>query len=148
MFTYNKYKRIYFLLFLFVGFLTVKAQNIEVVITGIRSTQGKIIIGIFKDNKSFQEEKPFLRKKFKKIKISKGEMTVKFSLDPGTYGFSLLDDENNDDKMNYSFIGIPKEGFGFSNYYHTGLTRPKFDVFKFVLNGNQNQKILMKIKYM
>jgi len=147
MLLHNKYKGIYFLLLLFVGSLTIKAQNIEVVITGIRSTQGQIIIGIFKDDKSFREEKPFMSKNFKKSEISNREMTVKFSLDPGTYGFSLLDDENNDEKMNYSFIGIPKEGFGFSDYYHTGLKRPKFDVFKFVLNKNQNKRILMKIKY-
>lgn len=144
----NKHKRIYFLLLFFIGFLTIKAQNIEVIITGIRSAKGQIVIGIFRDNKSFQEEKPFMRKKFKKCEISNGQMIVKFGLEPGTYGFSLLDDENNDDKMNYNFLGIPKEGFGFSDYYHTGLTRPKFDVFKFVLNKNQNQKILMKIKYM
>jgi uncharacterized protein (DUF2141 family) len=148
MLSYNKYYGIYFLLLLSAGSLTVRAQNIEVVITGIRSTQGQIIIGIFKDDKSFREEKPYMSKKFEKREILNGEMIVKFSLNPGIYGFSLLDDENNDDKMNYSFIGIPREGFGFSNYYHTGLTRPKFDVFKFLLNKNQNQKILMRIKYM
>jgi uncharacterized protein (DUF2141 family) len=148
MLVHDKYKWICFLLLLFIGDITLKAQNIEVVITGIRSTQGQIIIGIFKDDKSFQEEKPFMSKKFKKSGISNGEMTVKFNLDPGTYGFSLLDDENNDEKMNYSFIGIPKEGFGFSGYYHTGLKRPKFDVFNFVLNENENKRILMKIKFM
>jgi uncharacterized protein (DUF2141 family) len=144
----NKYKKIYFLLIPFVACLTVKAQNIEVVISGIRSTQGQIIIGIFKDDKSFRKEKPFMSKKFKKTGVTKGEMVVKFSLDPGTYGFSLLDDENNDGKMNYSFPGIPEEGFGFSYYYHKGLTRPKFDVFKFVVYKNQNLKVPIKIKYM
>ncbi len=135
--------------FLFSGnFFSLKAQHVEVVIKDIRSTEGQIIIGVFKDNESFKEEKPCIRKKFKKAGISNGEMTVKFSLDPGTYGFSLLDDENNDDEMNYSIVGIPKEGFGFSNYYHKGLKRPDFDVFKFTLNKNQYQKIVMKIKYM
>lgn len=134
------------MLILFCGFFSVKAQNVEVVITGIRSTQGQILIGIYKDEKSFKENKPYIRKKYKKTEISKREMIVKFNLVPGTYGFALLDDENNDDKMDYSLIGIPKEGFGFSNYYHAGLTRPKFEVFDFVLN--KNQKVICKIKYM
>ena len=89
-----------------------------------------------------------LQYKYKKTEISEGKMTVRFSLIPGTYGFALLDDEDYDEEMNYSFIEIPREGFGFSNYYHSGLARPKFDVFKFELNENQNQKILIKIKYM
>ncbi len=147
MLSQNRYKRICFLLLLFISFITVKAQNIEVVITGIRSAQGQISIGIFKDDKSFQEEKPFLLKKFQKKNISKGEMTVTLSLNSGLYGFSLLDDENSDGKMNYNLFGIPKEGFGFSNYYHTGLKRPKFDAFSFVVNENQKQKIYIKIKY-
>ncbi len=50
--------------------------------------------------------------------------------------------------MNYSLIGIPIEGFGFSDYYHTGLKRPEFDEFCFVLKNNQNQRILCRIKYM
>jgi len=144
----KKYKIICFSLLLFIAPLILNAQNMEVVITGINSTEGQIIIGIFKDDKSFQEEKPFILKKFEKNEILKGEMTVKFSLASGIYGFSLLDDENNDGKMNYNFLGIPKEGFGFSNYELSGLRKPKFDVFKFVLSKNQKQKIVMKVKYM
>lgn len=75
-------------------------------------------------------------------------MNVKFDLPPGTYGLALLDDENNDDKMNYSFIGLPKEGFGFSNYYLSGLFKPKFEVFKFTVLKDQKQKVQMKIRYM
>jgi uncharacterized protein (DUF2141 family) len=140
----KNFKGIIFLLF-FIGSLTVKAQNIEVLITGIRSTNGQITIGIFKDDRSYQEEKTFLTKTFKKTGISKGQMVVKFDLEPGTYGLTLLDDENNDGKMNYSFFGIPQEGFGFSNYEYSGLRKPKFDVFKFVLNKNQKLKIIMKV---
>lgn len=141
-------RTILFTFLLFISFLTVKAQNIEAVITGIRSTQGQFVIKVYKDDNSFQDDKPFQTLKFKKNAISKGEMTVKFSLDPGTYGLALLDDENNDGEMNYSFFGIPEEGFGFSNYYLSGFSKPKFDSFSFVVNKNQKQKIIIKIRYM
>ncbi len=75
-------------------------------------------------------------------------MMVKFSLDPGIYGLSLLDDENSNGKMEYNFFGIPKEGFGFSDYYHTGITKPKFDAFKFSIDKDQTKRITIRIRYM
>jgi len=52
-------------------------------------------------------------------------MRVKFSLEPGIYGLSLLDDREQRRKMEYNFARLPKEGFGFSDYYHTGPYKTK-----------------------
>ena len=60
----------------------------------------------------------------------------------------IMDDENFNGKMDYSFLGIPKEGFGFSNYYHTGLTKPKLNSFAFEVLANKNTKVEVKMKYM
>ena len=136
------------ILILFCISFTGKTQNVEVTFKGIRSTKGQIVLAIFLDNESFKKEEPYKRLVFEKTKVTNGELTVKFNLDPGIYGFSLLDDENNDKLMNYNFVGKPLEGFGFSNYYHSGYKRPHFDVFKFELKEDQTQKIVMKIKYM
>ncbi len=144
---YKKYITVGFILF-FCSYFPLQSQNVEVEFKDIRSTKGQIVLGIFIDNESFKKEDPFMRKFFEKDEVQNGEMTVRFNLKSGIYGFSLLDDENYDNVMNYNFIGIPIEGFGFSNYYHSSLTRPKFEVFKFELKENQNQKIIMKIKYM
>ncbi|MCX6328430.1 MAG: DUF2141 domain-containing protein [Bacteroidia bacterium] len=143
-------KKIFIIIFSLLIFplLALNAQNVEVVISGIRSEKGQIVIGVFKDNESFKIEKAFLSKKFVKKGVSKGEMTVKFDLEAGTWGLSLLDDENSNGKMEYSFIKIPKEGFGFSDYYHTGLKKPKFDAFKFDITDGQKQKISIRMKYM
>ena len=125
-----------------------KAQNLDINITGIRNSKGRILITVFKDNESFRAEKSCLDKSFAKTGIKNGEMTVQISLEPGTYGVSLLDDENSNDNMEYNFLGIPKEGFGFSDYYHTGLTKPKFDAFKFNMDLNQKRIITIRVKYM
>jgi uncharacterized protein (DUF2141 family) len=74
-------------------------------------------------------------------------MTVQFALEPGVYGLCLLDDENNNGKMEYNFLGMPKEGFGFSDHYHTGITKPKFDSFKFTLSKNQDKDVTIKVRY-
>ena len=128
--------------------INLNAQNVEVVITGIRASKGQMVIGVFKDNETFQKEESFLEKRFTKNGISNGEMRVRFTLEPGIYGLSLLDDENNDGKMEYNFLRLPMEGFGFSDYYHTGFTKPKFDSFKFNIDQNQIRRITIRIRYM
>lgn len=124
------------------------SQNVEVNVTNIRNNKGYIIISAFKNQASFEKEKPFFSKKFDKKEMKNNQLTVKFQLEEGVYGFALLDDENSDAKMNYSFLGIPEEGFGFSNYYHTGFTKPKMEAFKLQINKNVINKSIMKIRYM
>ena len=144
----NKYKCICLLFLLIVDVRILSAQNVNVVITGIRSSRGQIVIGIYKDEKSFRDDAPCMSKKYKKGNISNGKMTVNLNLAPGTYGFAFLDDENNDNKMNYGFLQQPQEGFGFSNYYLKKLARPQFDAFKFELKEGQTKKIVCRLKYM
>jgi len=126
----------------------ITGHNTEVSIHGIRSNKGQIIIGIYKTQATFDEEKAYLVKKFDKKELQKDLLVVKFNLEPGVYGFTLLDDENNNAKMEYNFVGMPKEGFGFSNYYHTGFTRPKFESFKLEVHKDLINKSKIKIRYM
>ncbi|MCG3167033.1 MAG: hypothetical protein POELPBGB_02816 [Bacteroidia bacterium] len=145
---HHKALALFLLLLLFTGFTTLTAQNIEVKIAGMRSTSGQIHIKIFKDDRSFKDDKEYRKLSYKKDGAVNGEMTVKFNLEPGTYGFALLDDESNNGQMDYNFIGLPDEGFGFSNFYLTGLNRPKFDLFKLTVKPDQAQNVLMKVRYL
>jgi uncharacterized protein (DUF2141 family) len=122
--------------------------NVEVSISGIRSAKGQIIIGIYKNQSSFEKEKSYLVKKFEKKEIRNNQLVITFFLEPGIYGLTLLDDENNNAKMEYNFMGMPQEGFGFSNYYHSGFTRPKFESFKIEIKENVMNKGKIKIRYM
>lgn len=135
------------LFFLCLNIMSVYPQNIELVITGIRSGEGRIVIGIFRDNESFKKEIPFKQLKFDKTDISERSLTVNFEMESGFFGFTLLDDENNNGDMDYNILGIPKEGFGFSGYDHKGLIRPHFDLFKQEILKNKKHRIEIKIKY-
>jgi uncharacterized protein (DUF2141 family) len=128
--------------------IALNGQNVEVIIKGIRSEKGQIVIGVFKDDPTFQKEEAFISKSFPKTSIENNEMRVQLTLEPGTYGLSLLDDENMSSLMEYNFLGIPKEGFGFSDYYHTGFKKPRFDAFKFTIEPDQKKVITIKIRYM
>lgn len=123
------------------------SQTVEVTVTGIRSDKGQIAIGLFLDDESFRREAAFLELQFPKKNIRDGVMAVSFSLEPGVYGLTLLDDEDNNQLMQYNFLGLPKEGFGFSGYYHTGITRPKFEDFRFTVVQDQEVKITVRMKY-
>ena len=45
---------------------------------------------------------------------------------PGDYGVVAIHDENKNHKLDRNFIGIPKEGFGFANNPHVGLSAPAY----------------------
>ena len=121
---------------------------ISVTIKDIKTPNGQILMGVYKDDISFDKELPYKKVQAFKTKISNGILLVEVKLEPGKYGISLMDDENFNGKMDYNFIGIPKEGFGFSNYYHTGLTKPKLKSFSFEVIENKNTKVEVKMKYM
>ncbi len=139
-------KTLLFLLLTFTPFL-IQAQNIELTIKGITSTDGNLLVGVFIDEESFRKEIPFKEFYFSKRDQIDGELKVNLTLEKGTLGISLLDDKNNNKKMDFNFLNIPKEGYGFSNYYHKGLRRPRFEDFKFYCNGREKQKIEIIIKY-
>lgn len=121
-------------------------HNVKVVIEGVRSEKGKIVLAVFKDQEGFKKRKPI-----KRIEIIKAGLVgeeIVLNLEPGTYGISVLDDENNNNIMDYNFFGIPKEGFGFSNYYHKGLSKPHFDKFKFEIKNRTVELIDIRLRYM
>ena len=144
----------YFLLIPFGNAITINIKKtsvpiaISVTIKDIKTSNGQILMGIYKDDVSFDKELPYKKVQAFKTKISNGTLVVEVKLEPGKYGISLMDDENFNGKMDYNFIGIPKEGFGFSNYYHSGLTKPKLKSFLFEVIENKNTKVEVKMKYM
>ena len=120
-------------------------QDIKIVIQGVRSGKGKIVLAVFKDQEGFKNKKPIKRLVLNKSEFEGNEIIL--SLDTGIYGISVLDDENDNNKMDYNFLGIPKEGFGFSNYYHEGLSKPHFDKFKFEINNIHLELIEIRLRY-
>ncbi len=125
----------------------IQAQNVEVTVTGIRSDKGQIAVGVFTDNESYRQEKPLLEPRFSKDQVTDGTLTFSLTLVPGVYGLSVLDDENSDGLMEYRKLGIPKEGFGFSNFYLTGFAKPVFDDFKFTVVQGEKLNITIRMKY-
>jgi len=123
------------------------AQMLEVRIKNIRELKGQLCVAIFTNEADFEVEKTFWKTKYKKELVVQGDLQIKIPLKPGKYGLSILDDENETGKMEYRLFGIPREGFGFSNYTQKGIRKPTFDDFSFVLEKNEIKHIIVIMKY-
>ncbi|WP_338839253.1 DUF2141 domain-containing protein [Flavobacterium ginsenosidimutans] len=134
------------LLFLLGTSSVMAQQETKVKVTGMKSAKGKIILNVFKDDAQYNDEKPFKTFSFDKKAISNGELTISVDLPQGTYGITLVDDENGNGKIDKNLIGMPKEGFGFSNFYMEKLKKPAFNDFKVDLKSTSD--INIKVKYM
>ena len=140
-------KKIFLFLSLYFATLTVQAQTLKINILALRNAKGTIRVAFYNTSESFDNEKALFVKTISKSDVTKGAISVSYTgIKPGTYGIAILDDENNNQKMDYGLM-LPKEGFGFSNYYHTGMSRPKFDSFDFIF-GSEDKVIEIKVRYM
>lgn len=134
-------------LILVIAAVAAKAQNVTLTITGIQSNKGTMIVSVFKDEQSFEDHKASAKFKFSKAAVANGTLKVSLTLAPGTYGIAMLDDENANGKMDKNMVGYPKEGFGFSNFYLSGLKQPKLKEFSFEVK-NAPVKLESKLRYM
>ena len=123
-----------------------KEYSVHIHFTHIRNHKGTIRLGFFKTEDDFEKEKPFKRMAISKESMTQKDLDAIINVPEGTYGISALDDENDNVKMDYTLIGIPKEGFALSNYYHTGFSKPKLAQFLIVVNKN-NMTIHLKMRY-
>ncbi len=99
---------------------------LEIEFTGIRFEEGQIAIGLNSTPEGWPRE-PEVELIFPKEAIEHGKMVVRIeALEFGTYAISVLDDINLDQEMKF-FMGIPREGFGFSKNPPHKLSEPDFE---------------------
>ena len=125
--------------------LMAKAQNnLEVRIDNIKNDNGDILIGLYDDGHNF----PRKTTDGKIVKASKDGVIVSFhDLKPGLYAISVLHDENSNKDMDQSKIGIPKEGFGFSNNAKSSFGPPSFERAKILLHS-KDTLISIDLRYL
>ncbi len=122
------------------------SYQIEITVTNIRNNKGMMQIQLYTNQESFEAEKPKKTYRFSKKFVSDGILKCAITVkSKGRYGLALLDDENNNKEMDYGWL-MPTEGFGFSDYYHTGWSRPTFSDFDFQLSSDKS--VTIKVRYL
>jgi len=120
-------------------------QTLNIHVSNIKNTKGVLRLAFFCNQNEFDCEKPLFSRVIDKSKIKNHQLHFKLKIKPGSYAVSALDDENNDEKMNYRFL-LPTEGYGFSNYIHHGIKKPRFSDFSFTIK-NKIHDIFIKMQY-
>ncbi|MFZ2959604.1 MAG: DUF2141 domain-containing protein [Candidatus Ozemobacteraceae bacterium] len=65
----------------------------------------------------------------------------------GTYGISVLHDENRNRKMDKNWLGLPKEGYGASNNARARFGPPSFKAARFLHTTISTTTISLQVKY-
>tara|TARA_B110000879_G_scaffold51493_1_gene73098 strand:+ start:7750 stop:8238 length:489 start_codon:yes stop_codon:yes gene_type:complete len=79
-----------------------------------------------------------------KERVSLGIFKKSIILPKGVYLISVYLDSNFNNKLDYNFLGIPKEQYGFSNNEIGNLRRPKFNEASFELINDSSLKIILR----
>jgi uncharacterized protein (DUF2141 family) len=115
-------------------------QDITVNISNLNSNDGKVFVGLYNTKESF------LNKGYKYLstEIKNHSTMVTFKDVPnGIYAISMYHDENDNDKMDSNFLGIPKEDYGCSNNAKGFMGPPKWEDAKFEVN---NKTVIQNIQ--
>lgn len=119
---------------------TAEEKKLTVQITNIASEDGQIILAIYNSSENYDK-----RIAFQEVKLKPEIDTVIFetNVPDGEYLVMLVHDINNNGKLDTSFIGMPKEPVGLSNYDGKGIPG-KFKKHKFSVN--ENTEIIIPLK--
>lgn len=118
----------------------VNAANINIKVTNIKNTKGVLRVGVINKEKDF----PYDAYKGKKVPINGDSVNVQFTgLESGEYAVVAHHDENSNDKLDKNVLGIPLEGYCFSNNAKALTAPPKFKYAKFMLDKSFSQTIKM-----
>jgi len=119
-----------------------EVSRLTIEISGFESDEGQAIITIFDSEKGWLKDP--VKRLFQKIKSNKCVVEID-SLKFGTYGVTVIHDDNFNSKMDTNFLGIPSEDYGFSNDAEPSFGPAKWEDAKFEIN-NQQTNIKIKIQ--
>jgi uncharacterized protein (DUF2141 family) len=109
-----------------------QAGTLRIVVSGVRTARGHVHVAVC-------PQALFLKDGcvYKAIVPAKQGETVVFinGMPPGTYAAQVYFDENDNDELDRSFIGIPEEGVGFSNNPSFTFGVPSFADAAFTFDG-------------
>ncbi|MDJ0800531.1 MAG: DUF2141 domain-containing protein [Calothrix sp. MO_167.B12] len=122
-------------------------SNLSIKIDGIKSQKGQVCFSLFSSSRGFPANgKKALRSRC--VKVTEKSVQANFAeLKPGSYAVAVIHDANADGTLNSNAIGIPKEGFGFSQNPRILTGPPKFGESVFFVAG-PNTNIDIKLQYL
>jgi uncharacterized protein (DUF2141 family) len=121
--------------------------QVRVSVTGFRNERGKVFIALWRGEKDFPGTPP-AGSPTASVSIVKGLAQASFAdVKPGVFAVTVFHDEDGNGKMKKSFIGIPKEGIGFSRDGRGRFGPPGWDDCKLTLDPGEIEQVKITMLY-
>lgn len=128
------------------GATTASAADLTVKVKDVRDDAGSVLISVYDNQDAFL--KPPLAKWKQKVKAAKGGVTFVFhDVPPGSYAAASFQDVDDSGKLKTNSLGVPTEGFGFSNDAQGSGGPPKFAQAAFEFDGKADKTISFSLNY-
>lgn len=116
-------------------------------LVGLRSDAGQVLAALFVSDDGFPGTpgKAFARKA---AHSKQRKLSLIFDHVPaGPFAISVFHDENGNNAMEKTLIGIPKEGWGMSRDAKPGLGPPSFEDARLTLAPGEHKHIVIHMRY-
>lgn len=124
------------------------AADLTVRIEGVRSADGDIRVALHRraDGVDFPDSAGILKAAMRPA--GKAGDLVFEGLPPGEYAVAAFHDEDLDGDLNTNLLGMPTEGYGFSNEARGTFGPPGFDAAAFTIRaGEERPAVTVKLGY-
>ena len=120
--------------------------RLNVRVVGVRAAQGEVAVTLYPDvaRRWLAPKGKLLRQR---VSARAPATTACFYLpQPGTYAIAIYHDANGDQDFNRNLVGMPVEGYGFSNDAPTSIGLPAFESVRFRVNAGQSS-MTIRMRY-
>lgn len=132
------------ILTIFISMAHAQTGTLNVDISGITDTKGLMSIGVYLNEDDFPDKgKEYIGAD---VEITGPTIVYTFKNIPfGTYAIAIFHDINSNIQLDKNFLGIPKEGYAFSNNLFGAFgSPPDFKDASFQVSGDKTIEIKMK----
>jgi len=130
-----------------VGGQTPSCPGMHVTILNIRNGIGTVDCALFNSPEGFPADVLRSAVRLVAMKVPNVEARCDFENIPaGTYALVVLHDENMNGKLDANWLGIPKEGYGFSKDAKGTLSAPSYSAASFEYDG-QTLDMTITLRY-
>ncbi len=121
--------------------------GIHVKIMNIRNSTGAVACALFESPAGFPDEFMQFATNITMIKIRDTQARCNFlDIPVGRYALAVVHDENLDGKLGTNWMGMPTEGYAFSNGAEAGISAPSFEAASFKYDG-ENLDMTISLDY-
>jgi len=94
--------------------MTVQAHTLTINIDQIKEQTGKLHVALYRGEQSYQQGKDAVAAVVKAVSGDKQQLVFEDLVD-GEYAIKIMHDANDNGKLDRNMLGIPSEGYAFSN---------------------------------